>query len=41
MTRLLTDEEVFMRTVPWTPKYRDMWKRWLDTKGADMAIVFE
>ncbi|KAI0915456.1 hypothetical protein AcV5_003670 [Taiwanofungus camphoratus] len=41
MTRLLTDEEVFMRTVPWTPKYRDMWRRWLDTKGADMAIVFE
>jgi len=40
MSRLLTDEEVFTGTVPWTPLYRNMWRNWLDTKGPDIVIVF-
>ncbi|KAH9927869.1 hypothetical protein B0H21DRAFT_125479 [Amylocystis lapponica] len=40
ISRMQTDMEVFARTVPWTPRFRDMWKRWLDTKGVDVAIVF-
>lgn len=40
ISRLLTDEDVFIGTVPWTSAYRDMWRHWLDTKGPDIAIVF-
>jgi len=41
ITRLLTDEEVFAGTVPWTPRYRNMWRVWLETKGPDVAIIFK
>ncbi|KAH9853338.1 hypothetical protein C2E23DRAFT_728789, partial [Lenzites betulinus] len=41
ISRLLTDEEVFHRGVPWTPRYATMWKQWLNTKGPDIAIVFK
>ncbi|KAI0687293.1 hypothetical protein C8Q76DRAFT_300820 [Earliella scabrosa] len=42
ISRLLSDEEVRnRRRTPWTPRYAKMWKDWLDTKGPDVAIVFE
>ncbi|KAG2153740.1 uncharacterized protein EDB93DRAFT_212525 [Suillus bovinus] len=39
IARLLSDEQVLRR--PWSPKYSKLWKRWLDTKGPDVVIVFE
>ncbi|KAH9843522.1 uncharacterized protein C8Q71DRAFT_2398 [Rhodofomes roseus] len=41
ITRMLTDEEVFLHKIPWTPAYRKIWRRWLQTKGPDMVIAFE
>ncbi|KAI0662813.1 hypothetical protein C8Q70DRAFT_953744 [Cubamyces menziesii] len=41
ISRLATDEEVFRKKAPWTTRYATMWKRWLDAKGPDMAIVFQ
>ncbi|KAI0643585.1 hypothetical protein C8Q79DRAFT_143059 [Trametes meyenii] len=41
MSRLLSDEEAFWRKIPWTTRYAVMWKKWLNTKGPDVAIVFE
>jgi len=41
IARMLTDEEVFGQTVPWNPRYRETWRRWLDTKGRDTTIVFD
>ncbi|KZT63989.1 hypothetical protein DAEQUDRAFT_679385 [Daedalea quercina L-15889] len=41
IARMLTDEEVFARKNPWTPVYRDIWRRWLETKGPDIVISFE
>ncbi|KAG1786329.1 uncharacterized protein HD556DRAFT_640436 [Suillus plorans] len=39
IARFLSDEQVLRR--PWSPKYSELWKRWLDTKGPDVVIVFE
>ncbi|KAI0676649.1 hypothetical protein C8Q78DRAFT_998771 [Trametes maxima] len=41
ISRLLSDDGVFRRKTPWTTRYAVMWKKWLDTKGPDVAIVFE
>ncbi|KAI0352799.1 hypothetical protein OH77DRAFT_1497802 [Trametes cingulata] len=41
ISRLLTDEAVFCRKWRWTMRYAAMWKQWLDSKGPDVAIVFE
>ncbi|TFY81586.1 hypothetical protein EWM64_g2427 [Hericium alpestre] len=41
IARMLPDVVVFRDTFVWTPTYRDIWTRWLDTKGPDIAIVFE
>ncbi|ETW84666.1 hypothetical protein HETIRDRAFT_425924 [Heterobasidion irregulare TC 32-1] len=41
IARLLPDAAVFGASFRWTPVYRDMWTRWLDAKGPDIAIVFE
>ncbi|KAH9916799.1 uncharacterized protein B0H18DRAFT_1087258 [Fomitopsis serialis] len=41
IARMLTDEEVFLHKIPWTPVYRDIWRRWLETKGPDIMISFE
>ena len=41
ISRLMSDEEVFHGTVRRTARYKHMWKRWLDTKGPDIAIIFE
>ena len=41
VARMLTDEEVFARKVPWTPAYRDIWRRYLETKGPDIVVSFE
>ncbi|OCH87095.1 hypothetical protein OBBRIDRAFT_736787 [Obba rivulosa] len=40
ISRMLTDEEVFGQSVPWDPRYRYIWRKWLETKGGDIAIVF-
>lgn len=40
ISRMQTDAEVFMRTVPWNPRFRAMWRDWLHTKGTDIVIVF-
>lgn len=39
IARLLPDEQVLRR--PWSPKYSNLWKQWLDNKGPDIVIVFE
>ncbi|KAG2363715.1 hypothetical protein BDR07DRAFT_1215258, partial [Suillus spraguei] len=39
IARLLPDEPVLRR--PWSPKYSKLWKRWLDSKGPDIVVVFE
>ncbi|KAA1479066.1 hypothetical protein DENSPDRAFT_886400 [Dentipellis sp. KUC8613] len=41
IARMLPDEAVFRDSFVGTPMYRDIWTRWLDTKGPDIAIVFE
>lgn len=41
ITRMLTDEEVFLHKIPWTPVYRNIWRRWLETKEPDIVISFE
>jgi hypothetical protein len=41
ISRLLSDEEVFRGAAKHTNRYKDMWTRWLDTKGPDVAIVFD
>ncbi|OSD01690.1 hypothetical protein PYCCODRAFT_1435985 [Trametes coccinea BRFM310] len=41
ISRLATDEEVFVAKKPWTMRYAMLWKEWLDTKGPDLPIVFE
>lgn len=42
ISRLASDEEVFSGGARrWTPRYATMWKRWLETKGPDIAVVFE
>lgn len=42
ISRLVSDEEVFGDGARrWTPRYATMWKRWLETKGPDVAVVFE
>ncbi|EPS97829.1 hypothetical protein FOMPIDRAFT_1031799 [Fomitopsis schrenkii] len=41
MARMLTDEEVFASKGPWTPVYRGIWRRYLETKGPDIVISFE
>ncbi|KAI8984900.1 hypothetical protein BD414DRAFT_418021 [Trametes punicea] len=41
ISRLLTDDDVFSGKGQWTMRYAAMWKRWLNTKGPDLAIVFE
>ncbi|KAL1938652.1 hypothetical protein VTO73DRAFT_11467 [Trametes versicolor] len=42
ISRLVSDEEVFSGGARrWTPRYATMWKRWLETKGPDIAVVFE
>ncbi|KAI0366249.1 hypothetical protein BV20DRAFT_1038499 [Pilatotrama ljubarskyi] len=41
ISRFLTDEEVFCRKWRWTMRYAVMWRRWLGTKGPDVAVVFE
>jgi len=43
ISRMLSDKEVFglygQRT-QWSPRYRNIWKAWLESKGPDVAIVF-
>ncbi|TFY63628.1 hypothetical protein EVG20_g6238 [Dentipellis fragilis] len=39
ISRMLSDEAVFQDSFVWTPIYRDIWTRWLNTKGPDIAIV--
>ncbi|PCH41672.1 hypothetical protein WOLCODRAFT_24914 [Wolfiporia cocos MD-104 SS10] len=39
IAKLRTDAEVFTQQRSWTPRYRDMWREWLERKGADIAIV--
>lgn len=41
ISRLLSDEDVFRGKGLHTTRYRDMWTSWLDTKGPDIAIVFD
>ncbi|KAI0759731.1 hypothetical protein BD413DRAFT_650737 [Trametes elegans] len=42
ISRLARDEDVFGASgAQWTMRYAQMWRRWLDTKGPDVAIVFE
>lgn len=41
IAKMLTDEEVFVRKAAWTSEYRDIWRRYLDTKGPDIVISFE
>lgn len=41
IARMQTDGEVFARKGPWTPVYRDIWRRYLETKGPDIVISFE
>lgn len=41
ISRMLSNEAVFLRPRRWTPKYRDIWRRWINTKGPDVTIVFE
>jgi len=41
ISRLLSDEEVCRGAARRTKRYKDMWIRWLDTKGPDVAIVFD
>ena len=38
---MLTDEEVFAGKLPWTPIYRDIWRRYLEMKGPDVVVSFE
>jgi len=40
ISRLLSDEEVFGGAAKRTTWYKDMWTRWLNTKGPDVAIIF-
>ncbi|KAI0751745.1 hypothetical protein C8Q80DRAFT_1071808, partial [Daedaleopsis nitida] len=43
ISRMLGDREVFQNRgkTAWTPRYAKIWKDWLDTKGPDVAVVFE
>ncbi|KAI0637596.1 hypothetical protein C8Q77DRAFT_1086790 [Trametes polyzona] len=41
ISRQLSDEEVFCKGARWTMRFALMWKRWLDAKGPDVAIVFQ
>lgn len=41
ISRLLSDEEVFRGAAKHTKRYKSMWTRWLNSKGPDVAIVFE
>ncbi|EGO04217.1 hypothetical protein SERLA73DRAFT_67928 [Serpula lacrymans var. lacrymans S7.3] len=41
ISHLQADSDVFQRRLPWTPRYRTVWNNWLDSKGPDIAIVFE
>ena len=41
ISRLATDKDVFGGVLIWTPRYARLWKRWLQSKGPDVAIVFE
>ncbi|ESK83245.1 hypothetical protein Moror_15089 [Moniliophthora roreri MCA 2997] len=41
ISRMLPNEVVFNSKRGWTPKYKDMWKTWLERKGPDLCIIFE
>ncbi|KAF9030882.1 hypothetical protein BDZ89DRAFT_1064448 [Hymenopellis radicata] len=41
ISRLQTDETVFLGTKKMSRRYQKMWERWLESKGCDIAIVFE
>jgi len=41
ISRLLPDEEVSRGSAKSTGRYKEMWTKWLNTKGPDNVIVFE
>jgi len=38
---MLSDKMVYQDGQLRTQKYRKIWTEWLDTKGPDIAIIFE
>ena len=40
ISRLLSDDEVFGGAAKYTERYKDMWTKWLNTKGPDVVIIF-
>lgn len=41
ISRLQSDDQVFRRKTPWTPRFAKVWTEWLNRKGPDVAVVFE
>ncbi|GLB33146.1 hypothetical protein LshimejAT787_0100310 [Lyophyllum shimeji] len=40
ISRMLSDEVVFGRRYQWTPKYRDLWRKWRSERRPDVIVVF-
>ncbi|KAF8075730.1 hypothetical protein FPV67DRAFT_1776415 [Lyophyllum atratum] len=40
ISRMLADEVVFRRKYHWTPKYRDLWRRWRAEMEEEVVVVF-
>ncbi|KAK7024446.1 hypothetical protein VNI00_016297 [Paramarasmius palmivorus] len=41
ISRMLPSEVVYSPNWRWTPRYQNMWKAWLEQKGAEFLVVFE